>query len=253
MQPGSNSANIHTGVAGSKLVYFVLPGGERSGCHDSQFDLLVTVRSGDGSYSIKDATSQQPTIQAVVAAEIDHRWVKSSDFPARKVSESKFEDALGAGHQITVTATGIENSPSLIYIVRLYDAQPSGEIEVEVRNDTAKPIEIQSIRSVEAIGKRPIYLGEKESADRILSDSFSEDWPPLQIYDLGKAPHGLHFGVGSQLIYNRDSGQSLFFGALSSDRFLTILHLTTGEDSSKQADRFLYRGFDRNDRNSIHR
>ena len=197
--------------------------------------LVVTVRSADGSYSIQAASAQQPAIQAIVAAEIDHRWVKSSDFPARKVSESKFEDALGAGHQITVTATGIENSPSLIYIVRLYDAQPYGDIEVEVRNDTAKPIEIQSIRSVEAIGKRPIYLGEKESSDRILSDSFSEDWPPLQIYDLGKAPHGLHLGVGSQLIYNRDSGQSLFFGALTSDRFLTILHLTTGEDSSKQA------------------
>ena len=197
--------------------------------------LVVTVRSADGSYSIQAASAQQPAIQAIVAAEIDHRWVKSPDFPARKVSESKFEDARGAGHQITVTATGIENSPSLIYIVRLYDAQPYGDIEVEVRNDTAKPIEIQNIRSVEAIDKRPIYLGEKESSDRILSDSFSEDWPPLQIYDLGKAPHGLHLGVGSQLIYNRDSGQSLFFGALTSDRFLTILHLTTGEDASKTA------------------
>lgn len=197
--------------------------------------LVVTVRSADGSYSIQAATAQQPAIQAIVAAEIDHRWVKSSDFPARHVSESKFEDALGAGHQITVTATGIENSPSLTCVVRLYDAQPYGDIEVKMRNDSAKPIEIQSIRSVEAIGKRPIYLGEKESSDRILSDSFSEDWPPLQIYDLGKAPHGLHLGVGSQLIYNRDSGQSLFFGALSSDRFLTILHLTTGDDSSKAA------------------
>ncbi len=197
--------------------------------------LVVTVRSADGSYSIKAATSQQPAIQAVVAAEIDRRWVKSSDFPARKVSESKFEDDLGAGHQISVAATGIENGFSLTYILRLYDAKPYGEIEVEVRNDSAKPIEIQSIRSVQAIGKRPVYLGEKESSDRVLSDSFSEDWPPLQIYDLGKAPHGLHLGVGSQLIYNRDSGQSLFFGALSSDRFLTILHLTTGGDSTKAA------------------
>ena len=198
-------------------------------------NLVVTVRSADGSYSIQGATAHQPAIQALVAAEIDHRWIKSSDFPTRHVSESSFEDILGAGHQITVAATGIENSPSLIYIVRLYDAQPYGDIEVEVRNDTAKQIEIQNIRSVEAIGKRPIYLGEKESSDRILSDSFSEDWPPLQIYDLGKAPHGLHLGVGSQLIYNRDSGQSLFFGALTSDRFLTILHVTTGEDSSKAA------------------
>jgi len=197
--------------------------------------LVVTVRSADGSYSIQAAMSKQPVIQAIVTAEIDHRWVKSSDFPARKVSESKFEDELGAGHQISVAAKGMPSDLSLTYILRLYDAKPYGEIEVELRNDSTKPVEIQSIRSIQAIGERPVYLGEKESSDRVLSDSFSEDWPPLQIYDLGKAPHGLHFGVGSQLIYNRDSGQSLFFGALTSDRFLTILHLTTGEDSSKQA------------------
>jgi hypothetical protein len=35
----------------------------------------------------------------------------------------------------------------------------------------------------------------------------------------------MHRGVGSQLIYNRESKQSLFLGALTSDRFLTILHL----------------------------
>jgi hypothetical protein len=119
--------------------------------------------------------------------------------------------------------------------VRIYDAKPYGDIEVKVRNETAKSIDIQSIRSVQGIGNQPIYLGEDESSDRILSDSFSEDWPPFQIYDLGKAPNGLHLGVGSQLIYNRNSGQSLFFGALTSDRFLTILHLKTSGDSSNGA------------------
>jgi len=59
----------------------------------------------------------------------------------------------------------------------------------------------------------------------VLSDSFSEDWPDLVIYDLGDAPGGLHRGVGSQLIYNRQTKQSLFIGALTSDRFLTILRL----------------------------
>lgn len=198
-------------------------------------ELVVTVRSADGAFSIQAATAQRPAIQAVVTAEINHRWVKSSDFPARQITESKFEDALGPGHQVTVASKGMENSPSLTYVVRLYDAKPYGDIEVAVRNDTAKAIEIQSVRSVQAIGDRPIYLGEKESSDRVLSDSFSEDWPPMQIYDLGKAPDGLHLGVGSQLIYNRDSGQSLFFGALTSDRLLTILHLKTGKDSSKKA------------------
>ncbi len=59
------------------------------------------------------------------------------------------------------------------------------------------------------------------------SDSFSEDWPDLVIYDLGSAPGGMHRGVGSQLIYNRQSEQSLFLGALTSDRFLTLLRLKT--------------------------
>ena len=35
----------------------------------------------------------------------------------------------------------------------------------------------------------------------------------------------MHRAVGSQLIYNRRSGQSLFLGALTSDRLLTIFHL----------------------------
>jgi alpha-galactosidase len=37
----------------------------------------------------------------------------------------------------------------------------------------------------------------------------------------------MHRGVGSQLIYNRKSKQSLFLGALTSDRFLTLLRLQT--------------------------
>lgn len=63
------------------------------------------------------------------------------------------------------------------------------------------------------------------SADRILSDSYSEDRPQLAIRDLGTAPEGMHRAVGSQLIYNRKSGESLFLGALTSDRLLTIFHL----------------------------
>ena len=47
------------------------------------------------------------------------------------------------------------------------------------------------------------------------------------IYDLGDAPGGMHRGVGSQLIYNRKTKQSLFLGALTSDRFLTLLRLKT--------------------------
>src|SRR5260370_38236382 len=37
----------------------------------------------------------------------------------------------------------------------------------------------------------------------------------------------MHRGVGSQLVYNQQSQESVFFGALTSDRLLTILHLQT--------------------------
>ena len=75
------------------------------------------------------------------------------------------------------------------------------------------------------MGEPIVNLGGGQSADRVLSDRFSEDWPDLALYDLGEAPGGMHRGAGSQLIYNRESKQSLFFGALTSDRFLTLMHL----------------------------
>ena len=59
----------------------------------------------------------------------------------------------------------------------------------------------------------------------MLSDSFSEDRPNLRIFDLGQAPDGVHRGVGSQLIYNQESKQSLLLATLTSRRLLNILHL----------------------------
>ncbi len=125
-------------------------------------------------------------------------------------------------------------------------ARAFGVIEAEVQNHTANPVTIQSIRSVEAFGNQIIDLGGPQNADRVLSDSFSEDWPPLQIYDLGKAPKGMHRAVGSQLIYNRESKESLFVGALTSNRFLTIIHLQTQPSSPEVlAHRFLHGRFNR--------
>jgi hypothetical protein len=143
------------------------------------------------------------------------------------VADSEFEDALGRGRQATVSATGLPNQPDLIYTIRVYSSSPFGQIQLQVRNRTGHNLEVQSLRSVEALGNPILDLHAAPGSDRVLSDSFSEDWPPLQIYDLGKAPHGLHLAVGSQTIYNQQSTESVFFGALSADRLLTILHLQT--------------------------
>jgi len=194
--------------------------------------LSVAVQPVDGTYEIRPANSGGTILHARVAAEIDHKWVKSTDYPLHQVSQSNFEDALGHGKKITVTSSGLPNLPDLAYTLEIYEGKAFGAIEAEVQNHTGKPLTIQSIRSVESVGNTIIDLGAPQSADRILSDSFSEDWPPLQIYDLGKAPQGLHRAIGSQLIYNRESKQSLFLGALTSNRFLTIIHLQTQSSSS---------------------
>src|SRR3984957_7142391 len=192
--------------------------------HLTSGTLSVTVRPQDGSYEFGPIGSQ-PTLQSSIGALVDHKWLNSGIHPPHSVSESQFTDALGAGRQLTVTCSRLRGSPDLIYTVELYAEDPYGTVQVRVRNGTDQPTSVQAIRSVEAAGEPILNLGGRSSDERVLSDSFSEDWPDLVIYDLGEAPGGMHRGAGSQLIYNRQTKQSLFLGALTSDRFLTILRL----------------------------
>ena len=198
--------------------------------------LSVAVRASDGTYEIRTGADAHGVIRARVAAEINHKWVRSTDYPQHEMSQTTFEDALGHGKKITVTSSGLSNLPSLAYTLQIYDGKAFGVVEVEVENRTANAVTIQSLRSVEATGDKIVDLAGPQKADRIISDSFSEDWPPLQIYDLGKAPQGMHRAVGSQLIYNQESKESFFLGALTSNRFLTIIHLQTHSSSPSGPD-----------------
>jgi hypothetical protein len=79
----------------------------------------------------------------------------------------------------------------------------------------------------------------------VLSDSFSEDRPAVCIYALGKAPVNLggdslgkqysdtHLAIGSQLIYNLESHQSLLLAALTSERWMTALRLGVAKSASE--------------------
>ena len=191
--------------------------------HNQQ--LSVTIQEQDGSYSIKAAESDRAAIRSIVAVEAGHRWISSTDFPRHDVRQSGFKDALGTGRQVTVNFTGLPNRPELTYVLCLYDSLPFGTIQVEVRNRTGKTTTIQSIRSVQGIGEHLVDLNGHEGADRILSETFSEDIQTQRIYDLGRAPEQLYLGVDNQLIYNRESQQSLLFGALSAERFVTLIRL----------------------------
>ena len=209
-----------------------LPAGAQSTVAIHNSALSVTVRPAEGIYEIRAHGLKDPVLAARVAAEIGHRWVRSNQYPQHQAAEAAFSDELGSGHAITVTFSGLAGAPELVCRLRLWDDHPYGDVEVTVKNTGGKEATVEAIRSAEAVGKRTIDLGASDAADRVLSDSFSEDWPTLKIYDLGAAPEGLHRGVGSQLIYNRESKQSFFMGALSSQRFLTILRLTAEKDVS---------------------
>ena len=186
--------------------------------------LSLTIDAHAGSYQLT-LRGGQPMFASRVAAQVDHYWLRSNEYPHHQASESTFTDELGSGRAVTVTCTGLEGKADLVYVVQLYDQRPYATVQVTVRNRTGREVTVQAIRGMEAIGEPVLDLGGHAFADRILSDSFSEDWPELQIYDLGKAHGGMHRGAGSQLIYNRESKQGLFLGALTSDRFLTLLHL----------------------------
>ncbi len=186
--------------------------------------LSLSVNANVGTYQLA-VRGGQPIFTSSVAAQVDHGWLRSTDYPRHQASESTFRDELGSGRAITVTSSGLPGKADLIYVVQLYDQNPYATLQVTVRNSTEKEVTVQAIRGIEALGEPLLNLGGPASADRILSDSFSEDWPQLRLYDLGKAPDRMHRGVGSQLVYNRESKESLFIGALTADRLLTVLHL----------------------------
>ena len=180
---------------------------------------LVTVNAQDGSFQLSTV------LQARAGAEIDHQWVRSNEYPKHSEAQSAFSDALGSGRKIAVTCSGLAGKPDLVYTVQLYDQQPYATVQVEVQNHTGKAVTVQDIRSVEAFGDPVIGVQGPAPADRILSDSYSEDWPRLVIYDLNRPPGLVHRATWSQVIYNRESKQSLFLGALSADRFVTLMHV----------------------------
>jgi alpha-galactosidase len=206
-------------VVGTLMI--ALPGVAQQLTNDA---LSLTVNAQEGSYQLS-LHDGRPVLKSGVAAEVDHQWLRSSDYPRRQASETNFQTDLGSGRQVTVNCSGLEGKPDLVYVLQLYKQRPYGTVQVKVHNAAGKEVRVQVIRNVEATGEEPIHLGGGESGDRVLSDSFSEDWPALALYDLGEAPGGMHRGVGSQLIYNRESKLSLFLAALTSDRFLTVMHL----------------------------
>ncbi|HCT60098.1 alpha-galactosidase [Acidobacterium capsulatum] len=214
---------LNRGLLGVMLAGLVFP----ACCLQAQSTSLRVEVQPNGAYSIGVPGSTQDVLTANVAAKINGRWVYAPDYPRHTATHSSTHGYLGAADEWEVTYSGLAGEPNLVYRLRAYRNAPFADLKVIVDNTTGKAIQVQSIREVEASKNSIANLGAAPSSDRVLSDSFSEDRPAMQIHNLGDAANHMDRAVGSQLIYNRQSRESLFLGALTSQRFLTVLRLHT--------------------------
>ena len=185
--------------------------------------VLVFANAKTGAYTLREKNGPAH-LTADVAAKVNGRWLSSTDYPKHSVSSLAAADG-DQTPRLTVTHSGLAGEPDLVCAVRLHSDPSYAEITVTVHNTTRQPVEVQGIRALEIRDPRLLDLGGPTSALRILSDSFSEDRPAMAIHDFGDDSAGLYRGVGSQLLYNRQSHQSLFVAALASEHWLTILRL----------------------------
>jgi hypothetical protein len=182
--------------------------------------LQVQGSQRDGSFTIKEKNGPVE-LKAGCAANIDGRWIHSSDYSAHEISSP----GSAKSDELTIRNHGLAGAPELICSLRVNAEHSYLEIAASVRNTTGHELAVKGLRMIEIRNGEQLTLGGPETADRILPDSFSEDRPAVAIHDFGDDTSGLYRGVGSMLIYNRESKQTLFIGALSSERWLTVLRL----------------------------
>ncbi|WP_158941342.1 PKD domain-containing protein [Granulicella sp. S190] len=201
----------------------VAPGSQNS-------SLEVTANAADGRYTVSRSGSTSPVLRAAAAIKVNGKWLHASDYPKHAVSTADTTGELGPAKMTTVRYTGRNDAPDLLLKLRTYSGVPFGDIQLTASNTLSHPVDIQSLRVLEIqkdanTTKDIVGLGAPATADRVLSDSFSEDRPGMQLRDIANVENNVHRAVGVQLLYNQQSKESWFIGALTSDKFLSVLRL----------------------------
>jgi len=186
--------------------------------------LRIKASEADGQYSVAIAGAAEPILRAGAAVKINGAWLRASNYPRHTVSQQAASGELGPAKDWTIVYTGRKDAPDLLISLREYQNSPFGEVQATISNTTGKQVEIEGIRSVDG-GPDSLNLGGSPTEDRVLSDSFSEDRPAMQIHDFTDPVHGMHRAVGSQIVFNLVNHRSWFIGTLTSDKFLSVLRL----------------------------
>lgn len=200
----------------------------------AQQALSVSVDPASGSYEITAPGISGPVLTAGPAILVDGTWHAGRDYPEHHVQKTQAQGALGSAEEQVVTYSGLAGAPDLTLRIRTYATEPFGEIQLVAHNATGTTLHIQRLRILDASGSEVVHLGGDPAADRVLSDSFSEDRPAMQLRDLNDAEKEVHRAVGAQLIYNRQNHKSWFLGTLTSDKFLSVLRLHMAAEHSAE-------------------
>ena len=196
--------------------------------------LRVSIDQKSGAYTIAAPGITGPVLSAGPAILVGGKWIAGRDYPQHHAAHARVNGELGGAEEQTVVYSGLSGVPDLVLCIRTYDAEPFGDIQLTARNTTGVAQHVQRLRLLDAAGPEIVRLGGDAAADRVLSDSFSEDRPAMQLRDLNDAEKQVHRAVGAQLIYNRKSRESWFLGTLTSDKFLSVLRLRMdGEHSMR--------------------
>jgi alpha-galactosidase len=153
----------------------------------AQSALKVSVDHKSGSYSIAAPGIGGSVLAAGPAILVDGKWIAGRDYPQHRVQEAQVDGPLGSAREQTVSYSGLAGAPDLTLRIRTYSAEPFGEIQLTARNTAGAMQHIERFRLLDAAGQEILHLGGDPASDRVLSDSFSEDRPAMQLRDLGDA------------------------------------------------------------------
>src|SRR5581483_2423192 len=89
---------------------------------------LVASIDAHGTYRLGLSGASAPTLVSGVAARVDGRWLRVTDYPACRSARSSGQGPLGAANVWAVTCSGLSGAPELAYRLRVYAALPFADL-----------------------------------------------------------------------------------------------------------------------------
>jgi alpha-galactosidase len=157
--------------------------------------IQIAASESDGSYTISASGISGSVVRATTAVKVDGKWLHAADYPIHTATISTSNGELGLAKMIILRYSGRKDAPDLLLRLRAYAEVQFGDLQVIAINTTGAPVEVQSLRLLETKGdstRSVVNLGSSEITDRVLSDSFSEDRPAMQLRELGNTENRMH-------------------------------------------------------------